>query len=95
MITLHIYLTTKPGRGKELEALYHEAYVSAITSQAGFRSTMLMRAYDSETTYEIDICFDNEAQRQAWAEGAAHAETWPQVPALCDEVDAQGFVILA
>lgn len=95
MITLHISLTTKPGQGEALEALYHEAYVPAITTQAGFRSTTLMRAYDSETKYEIDISFDNEAQRQAWAEGATHAETWPRVAALCDAVDAQGFDILA
>lgn len=95
MITLHISLTTKPGHGKALEALYHEAYVPAIATQAGFRSTTLMRAYDSMTKYEIDIGFENEEQRRAWAESAAHAETWPRVAALCDEVNAQGFDILA
>lgn len=95
MVTLHIYLLTKANRGTALEELYHRAYVPAITKQAGFQSTALLRAYESETRYEINIVFDTEAQRRAWAEGADHAETWPRIVALCDEVGAQGFDILA
>lgn len=95
MITLHIYLTTKSGQSAALEDLYHQAYVPAITKQVGFRSTTLLRAYDSETQYEIDITFETEAQRQAWADGADHAETWPRIVALCTDVSAQGFDILA
>ena len=95
MITLHIYLTTKPGQGGALENLYHQAYVPAITKQVGFRSTTLLRAYESETRCEIDIAFDTEAQRQAWADGADHAETWPRIVDLCAEVSAQGFDVLA
>ncbi|MGH2460533.1 MAG: antibiotic biosynthesis monooxygenase family protein [Chloroflexota bacterium] len=95
MMTLQIYLTTKPGQGAALENLYHQAYVPAITKQVGFRSTTLLRAYESETRYEIDITFETEAQRQAWADGAEHAETWPRIVALCTEVSAQGFDILA
>ena len=95
MITLHISLTTKPGQGADLENLYHRVYVPAIAKQAGFRSTTLLRAYDSASRYEIDITFDTEAQRQAWADGAEHAETWPRVVALCTEFSAQGFEILA
>jgi len=95
MITLHIYLTTKPGQGAALEDLYRRVYVPAITKQVGFRSTTLLRASGSEMRYEIDITFETEAQRQAWAEGADHAETWPRVVALCADVSAQGFDILA
>lgn len=95
MITLHIYLTTKPGQGAALGDLYHRVYVPVIMRQVGFGSTTLLRAYDSETRYEIDITFETEAQRQAWADGADHAETWPRIVALCTEVSAQGFNILA
>jgi heme-degrading monooxygenase HmoA len=95
MITLHITLTTQPDQGAALENLYHEAYVPAITKQEGFRSTTLIRAYESETDYEIDIAFDTEAQRLAWAEGANHAETWPRIVALCADFSAQGFEVLA
>ncbi len=95
MITLHIYLTTRPGQGGALEDLYQRVYVPAITKQEGFRSTTLVRAYESETQYEIDIAFETEAQRQAWAEGADHTATWPQIVALCADFSAQGFDILA
>lgn len=95
MVTLHIYLTTKPGQGKALEQLYHEAYVPAISKQNGFRSTTLLRAYESENQYEIDIVFESETQRSAWAGSADHGETWPRVEALCEEVGAQGWDIIA
>jgi heme-degrading monooxygenase HmoA len=95
MVTLHIYLTTRPDQGGALEELYRTAYVPAITKQEGFRSTTLMRAYDSPTQYEIDIVFETEAQRQAWATGADHDETWPRIVALCTDFSAQGFDILA
>ncbi len=95
MITLHIRLQVHAGQGAALEELYRTAYVPAITKQEGFRSTTLMRAFESETDYEIDIAFDTEEQRRAWAEGADHAVTWPQVVALCADFSAQGFAILA
>ncbi len=95
MITLHIQLTTHPDRGRALEALYRTVYVPAITQQEGFRSTTLVRACDSATHYEIDIAFDTEAQRQSWADGAEHADTWPRIVALCTDFSAQGFEVLA
>lgn len=95
MITLHIQLTTHRDRGAALEELYRSVYVPAITKQEGFRSTTLVRAYDSMTHYEIDIAFDTEAQRQSWADGADHAATWPRIVALCADFSAQGFEILA
>jgi heme-degrading monooxygenase HmoA len=82
MITLHIALRLKAGRGADLEALYRDAYVPAITRQAGFRSTTLLRAANDPDHYEIDIAFDTEVQRQAWADGADHEATWPRVVAL-------------
>lgn len=95
MVTLHISLTVRPDQGGALERLYREVYVPAITKQEGFRSTTLLHSYDSETEYEIDIAFDSEAQRQAWAASADHESTWPQVVALCSTFSAQGFEILA
>lgn len=95
MVTLHIYLTTRPDQGDALEELYRTVYVPAIMKQDGFRATALMRAYDSRTQYEIDIAFETEAQRQTWAESADHADTWPRIVALCTDVGAQGFDLLA
>lgn len=95
MITLHIALHLKTGHGADLEALYRDAYVPAITRQAGFRTTTLLRAADDPDRYEIDIAFDTEAERQAWASGADHEATWPRVVALCEGFTADGFVVIA
>ena len=94
MITLHIALRLKAGRGAALEALYRETYVPAITRQAGFRTTILLRSADDPDRYEIDIVFDTEAQRQIWADSADHEATWPRVVALCEGFTAAGFVIV-
>jgi heme-degrading monooxygenase HmoA len=95
MVTLHITLDVRPGEGPALEALYREAYVPAITKQGGFRSTTLLRSAAETHRYEIDIVFDSEAQRVAWAGGPDHDATWPRVVALCTDFSAHGFEILA
>lgn len=95
MITLHIYLTVKEGQGPALEALYRDTYVPAISRQAGFQATHLLRAYDSPARYEIDIRFASEELRTRWAASPEHESAWPQVVALCDEVTWQGFDIIA
>jgi heme-degrading monooxygenase HmoA len=95
MVTLHIYLTVKEGQGAALEALYHAAYIPAISRQEGFRGAHLLRAYDSAAQYEIDITFDSEEQRARWASSADHEATWPRVVALCEGFSAQGYDILA
>lgn len=95
MITLHIALHLKAGRGADLEALYREAYVPAITRQDGFRGTTLLRAAEDPDRYEIDIAFDTETQRRTWADGADHAATWPRVVALCEGFTADLYDIIA
>ncbi len=95
MITLHIALDVRAGQGPTLEALYREAYVPAITKQDGFRATTLLRSATEDHRYEIDIAFDTETQRVAWAGGPDHEATWPRVVALCTDFSAQGFTILA
>jgi heme-degrading monooxygenase HmoA len=94
MIALHITLRLHADQGPALENVYRTAYVPAISKQDGFRATTLLRAGDDADRYEIDIEFDSEAQRQAWADGADHAATWPRIVALCTEFTAQGFEIL-
>ena len=95
MITLHIALNVRTGQGPALEALYREAYVPAITKQAGFRSSALLRSAEEGHRYEIDIAFDTEEQRLTWATGADHEATWPRIVALCADFSAHGFAVLA
>ena len=90
-VQLHIYIEAKPGKGPDLEKLYHSAYVPAIKIQDGFLSTRLLRQYDSNSKYEIDISFKTEKQRAAWAQSKEHQAAWPKVEELGAKITWQGF----
>lgn len=94
-VQLHIYIEVKPGRGPDLEKLYHSSYVPAIKVQDGFLSTRLLRQYDSTNKYEIDISFKTEKQRAAWAQSKEHQSAWPKVEELGAKITWQGFDQLA
>ncbi len=106
MIELHIFLTAKQGAHAEIERTYRERYVPAIVVQKGFRSTTLLKPYGANTSggiganvspfdYEIDIAFDSEADRAAWATGPEHVDCWPRMEALCDRIEWEGFDVVA
>ena len=94
-VQLHIYIEVKPGKGPDLEKLYHSSYVPAIKVQDGFLSTRLLRHYDSNSKYEIDISFKTEKQRAAWAQSKEHQSAWPKVEELGAKITWQGFDQLA
>ena len=94
-VQLHIYIEAKPGKGPDLEKLYHSAYVPAIKVQDGFLSSRLLRHYDSNSKYEIDISFKTEKQRAAWAQSKEHQAAWPKVEELGAKITWQGFDQLA
>ena len=94
-VQLHISIEVKPGKGPDLEKLYHSAYVPAIKVQDGFLSTRLLRQYDSDSKYEIDISFKTEKQRAAWAQSKEHQSAWPKVEELGAKITWQGFDQLA
>ena len=94
-VQLHIYIEVKAGKGPDLEKLYHSAYVPAIKIQDGFLSTRLLRHYDSNSKYEIDISFKTEKQRAAWAQSKEHQAAWPKVEELGAKITWQGFDQLA
>ena len=94
-VQLHIYIEVKPGKGPELEKLYHSAYVPAIKVQDGFLSSRLLRQYESQAKYEIDISFKTEKQRAAWAQSKEHQSAWPKVEELGAKITWQGFDQLA
>jgi heme-degrading monooxygenase HmoA len=94
-VQLHIYIEVKPGKGLDLENLYHSAYVPAIKVQEGFLSSRLLRQYDSSSKYQIDISFKTEKLRAAWAQSKEHQSAWPRVEELSAKITWQGFDLLA
>jgi len=91
MIELHIYVEPLPGKERELETLYWDEYVPAISIQEGFVRTTLLKYRDAVRRYQIDIAFDTEELRVKWAASKEHRETWPKIEALCARVSWSGF----
>ena len=94
-VQLHIFIEVKPGKGPELERLYHSTYVPAIKVQEGFIWSRLLRHYESESKYEIDISFNSEKQRAAWAQSEQHQAAWPKIQNVGEKITWQGFDVLA
>jgi heme-degrading monooxygenase HmoA len=94
-VQLHIYIEVKPGKGPTLEELYQSAYVPAIEVQEGFLWSRLLRYYDSTRNYEIDISFETEKQRTAWAQSKEHQNAWPKIEAVGEKITWQGLDVLA
>jgi heme-degrading monooxygenase HmoA len=94
-VQLHIYIEVKPGKGPALEELYQSAYVPAIQIQDGFLWSRLLRHYDSDRQYEIDISFKTEKQRAAWAQSKQHQSAWPKMEAVGEKITWQGLDVLA
>jgi len=94
-VQLHISIEAKPDKGPELEEIFQTAYVPAIKVQDGFLWTRLLRRYDSSSSYEIDISFQSEKQRAAWAQSKEHQSAWPRVEEVSAKISWQGFDQLA
>ena len=94
-VQLHISIEVKPGKGPELEKVYHTSYVPAIKVQDGFLWTRLLRKYESDSLYEIDISFKSEKQRAAWAKSKEHQAAWPKVEEIGAKISWIGFDQLA
>ena len=94
-VQLHISIEVKPGNGPELEKIFQTAYIPAIKVQDGFLWTRLLRRYDSNSSYEIDISFSSEKQRAAWAQSKEHQSAWPKVEEVSAKISWQGFDQLA
>ena len=94
-IQLHIYIEVKAGKGPDLEKLFHAAYIPAIKVQDGFLWARLLREYESNSNYEIDISFKSEKQRSAWAKSKEHQAAWPRIEEIAAKISWKGFDQLA
>jgi heme-degrading monooxygenase HmoA len=93
-VQLHMYVQAKPGKAEELERQYHSAYLPAIRKQKGFQSSVLLRKRDLRDHYEIDIAFESEALRAAWAQSTDHEMAWKKMEEPISQITVQGFDVL-
>jgi heme-degrading monooxygenase HmoA len=82
MFTLHVDLSVKPDMTKALEATYRDIFVPAISKQAGFSETKLLRAISPEAhSYRLVIAFESEKLQKTWVATDLHQQVWPKMEA--------------
>ena len=93
-VQLHMYIQVKPGQGGEFETRYRTAYLPIVRRQKGFRSSSLLRKRDLQDQYEIDLAFDSEALRAAWASSPDHDRAWKPLGEVIGQITVQGFDVI-
>lgn len=90
MISLHVYLTPKPGREKDLADAICNKWLVAMSEQPGFLSAGLLEPFPDdelaklgastpETTYEVISLWQSEEERLAWVARPIHDEVFAGV----------------
>jgi len=94
MIELYIYLEPNAGMEAQLESVFRDSFVPAISVQEGFRRVALIKSRDALRHYRIVLAFDSEDLRMKWVDSKEHQEAFPKVVALCQRVSWAGFDVI-
>ena len=68
MIELHIYLEPSAGMEEQLESVFRNSFVPAISVQEGFRRVVLLKVRDALRQYQIELAFESEDLRLKWVD---------------------------
>ena len=94
MIELYIHLEPNAGMETQLESVFRDSFVPAISVQEGFRRVALIKSREALRKYQIVLAFDSEDLRMKWVDSKEHQEAFPKVAALCQRVSWAGFDII-
>lgn len=85
---LQMFFEVEPKNYNAFEKNYREVYIPALRAQVGYLGSRLLRLFPAETvkkigaaetkfTYEMELWFDTEANRQIWTKTKEHDIAWP------------------
>jgi heme-degrading monooxygenase HmoA len=94
MIELHICLEPFAGKESELESVFRDTFIPAISVQKGFRRVALLKVRDALRLYRIELAFDTEKLRLDWVASPEHQQAFPKLAALCQQVSWAGFDVV-
>ena len=87
MITLHVYLTAKPGKESDLEAGIRNSWIAAMAEQPGFLHAALLKPFSDEAldalsglkpahTFEVVSFWESEEKRLEWVARPIHDQVF-------------------
>jgi antibiotic biosynthesis monooxygenase (ABM) superfamily enzyme len=95
MIERHVTFNVIPGKKKEFEALFKEAYSVAMSKQPGFVSVTLLKEHEKEAAYHMVIRFQSLETAAAWRDSADHKALSPKTKALYQGSTVQVYEVIA
>lgn len=98
MITLHVYLTARPGKEAALEAGIRDSWMHAMAQQPGFLHAALLKPFSDEAlaavdgrkpahTFEVVSFWASEQQRREWVGRPVHDQVFEPLFALTDDIN--------
>lgn len=98
------FVVTKEN-SEAFEKMYYAIYVPAMTVQAGYRESKLLRLFPENVSkeiqaepttynYQIQISFDTEENRRKWVASKEHQIAWPAASALAKEFKWRGYDVM-
>ncbi|HUL21737.1 MAG TPA: antibiotic biosynthesis monooxygenase [Thermodesulfobacteriota bacterium] len=95
MIERHVTFNVIPGKEKDFETLFKDAYGVAMSKQPGFVSVTLLKEHEKEAVYQMVIRFQSLETAAAWRDSADHKTLSPKMKALYKESTAQVYEVVA
>jgi len=95
MIERHVTFNVIPGKEKDFEALFKEAYNVAMSKQPGFVSVTLLKEHEKESVYQMAIRFQSLGTAAAWRDSPDHKALSPKIKTLYKESTVQVYEVIA
>ena len=95
MIERHVTFHVIPGKEKDFETFFKEAYSIAMSKQPGFVSVTLLKEHEKEAVYQMAIRFQSLETAAAWRDSPDHKVLSPKIKALYKESAVQVYEMIA
>jgi len=95
MIERHVTFNVIPGKEKDFEALFKNAYGIAMSKQPGFVSVTLLKEHEKEAVYQMVIRFQSLETAAAWRDSGDHKALSPKIKAFYKESIVQVYEVVA
>ena len=81
MITLHVYLTAKPGQAEALQAAILDPWISTMSEQPGFVQAAMLTPFEDEGSEDIEVVsyWESEELRLEWVARPIHDEVFAPI----------------
>ncbi len=81
MITLHVYLTPKPGQAEALQAAILDPWISTMSEQPGFVQAAMLTPFEDEDSEDIEVVsyWESEELRLEWVARPIHDEVFAPI----------------